>query len=102
MKQPNIVLIVLDTVRVDHLSCYGYRRETTPNLDAFAAGARMYKNVLSPSCYTLPSHASMFTGLSSGAPANWLHRSLDQRFTTLGRAVGGQRVSDRRPLVEAF
>jgi arylsulfatase A-like enzyme len=83
-KRPNVVFIVLDTVRVDHLSCYGYRRDTTPNLDAFAAGARQYKNVLSPSPWTGPSHASMFTGLPVSAHGcDWLHRCLDERFATL-------------------
>jgi arylsulfatase A-like enzyme len=87
-KRPNVLLIVMDTVRADHLSCYGYRRETTPNVDAFAAGARLYKNVLSPSFWTLPAHASMFTGLSSSAHGvNWLHRNLDKRFATLAEQL---------------
>jgi arylsulfatase A-like enzyme len=87
----------MDTVRADHLSCYGYHRETTPNLDAFAASARLYKNALSPSCYTLPSHASFFTGLSLSAHGtDWLHRYLDERIGTLAeqlQAAGYQTVA---------
>ena len=59
---PNVVLISLDTLRADHLGCYGYDRDTTPNIDAFAKGARVFTDVWASSCYTLPSHMSMFTG----------------------------------------
>lgn len=60
---PNVALIVLDTVRADHLSLYGYPRRTSPELERFAAGARTYERVASTSPWTVPSHASMFTGL---------------------------------------
>jgi arylsulfatase A-like enzyme len=86
--RPNIALIVMDTVRVDHLSCYGYRRETTPHLDAFAADARLYTNALSPASWTLPSHASLFTGLSCSAHGlGWLHLCLDACFRTLAEQL---------------
>ena len=61
-RVPNVVLLVMDTVRMDHLSCYGYGRPTTPGLDALAAGADRYTNMRATSPWTLPSHASMFTG----------------------------------------
>jgi arylsulfatase A-like enzyme len=60
---PNIVLIVLDTVRADHLSVYGYGRNTTPNLAQFAKNATLYARAYAPANMTLPSHASLFTGL---------------------------------------
>ena len=60
---PNIVLIVLDTVRADHLSAYGYSRPTTPNLDRLAREGVLFENAISPSSWTLASHASIFTGL---------------------------------------
>jgi arylsulfatase A-like enzyme len=63
MSKPNIILITLDTVRADHVSCYGYERQTTPNLDAFSREAVLYKNAYAPSPWTLASHASMFTGM---------------------------------------
>jgi arylsulfatase A-like enzyme len=62
-KGPNIVMIVLDTVRADHMSLYGYPRDTTPNLRMFAEGATLYRKAVATSSWTLPSHASMFTGL---------------------------------------
>lgn len=58
-----LILISCDTLRADHLSCYGYFRETTPHLDAFAKDAVLFENAISPETWTLPSHATMFTGL---------------------------------------
>jgi arylsulfatase A-like enzyme len=62
MKQPNILLIVMDAVRPDHLSCYGYPRPTTPNLDQIAANGIIFENCFSTASWTPPSHASLFTG----------------------------------------
>lgn len=62
-KGPSVVIITLDTVRRDHLSCYGYPRRTTPHLDAFASRATLFEDAYAPSPYTLSSHASLFTGL---------------------------------------
>ena len=58
----NIILLTLDTTRVDHLSCYGYPRRTSPNLDALAEQSVVYTRAIAPSSWTLPSHASLFTG----------------------------------------
>lgn len=60
--RPNVILIILDTLRSDHLTCYGYPRATSPRLDAFAAGATRYSRSFSTAPWTLPSHASIFTG----------------------------------------
>lgn len=69
---PNIVLIVLDTVRADHLSCYGHARPTTSHLDRLAAQGVRFENVIAPSSWTLPSIASIFTGLLPHQHgANW-------------------------------
>jgi hypothetical protein len=62
-KPADVVLIVLDTVRADHMSVYGYERNTTPNLKRLAGEATVYTRAFSASSHTLPSHASMFTGL---------------------------------------
>jgi len=59
---PDVILIVMDTTRADHLSVYGYERETTPNLDRFADEAVVYDHAWSTSSWTLPSHASLLTG----------------------------------------
>ncbi|MBV8842187.1 MAG: sulfatase-like hydrolase/transferase [Bryobacterales bacterium] len=61
--RPNILLITMDTVRADHLSLYGYERETTPRLSEFARSATLYKRAIAVSDHTLPTHASIFTGL---------------------------------------
>lgn len=61
-KHPNIALIVLDTVRPDHLSCYGYPRPTSPNVDRLAAEGVRYEGAFCTAPWTLPSHGSMFTG----------------------------------------
>jgi arylsulfatase A-like enzyme len=60
---PNVLLIVLDTTRRDHLSLHGHERATTPRLDAFAADATVYDRAYSTSGWTCSAHASMFTGL---------------------------------------
>ena len=59
---PNVVLLVLDTVRAGHLGCYGYARRTSPAIDAFATDATRYACARATAPWTLPSHASMFTG----------------------------------------
>ena len=61
--RPNVVLVSMDATRADHLSCYGHERLTSPNLDRLAERAVLYERCISPACWTLPSHASMFTGL---------------------------------------
>jgi arylsulfatase A-like enzyme len=67
-KQPggkieNVILISIDTLRADHLGCYGYDRPTTPILDKFASKALLFEDVSTPCPWTLPSHGSMLTGL---------------------------------------
>ena len=62
LSKPHIVFIVLDTHRADRLGCYGYPRGTTPNLDAFAKGATLFERAISPAQWTIPAHASMFSG----------------------------------------
>ena len=59
---PNVVIVSLDTVRADHTSAYGYERDTTPFLREFAREATLYANSYAASDFTLPSHASLFTG----------------------------------------
>lgn len=60
---PNIVLIVFDTARRDRFGCYGYNRGTTPAVDAFAREALLFEGMMAPAPWTVPSHASLFTGL---------------------------------------
>ena len=62
-RTPDVILVVLDTTRADHLSTYGYPRETSPNLTAFARTALTFTEARSPAEWTLPGHASLFTGM---------------------------------------
>ncbi|MBN2294560.1 MAG: tetratricopeptide repeat protein [Pirellulales bacterium] len=57
-----VVLISIDTCRADHLSCYGYDLQTTPNIDALASESVLFENVVSPVPLTLPAHSTMLTG----------------------------------------
>jgi len=59
---PNVLLVVADSLRARSCSVLGYRRETTPFLDAFAAQSTVYTQARSPSNWTVPSHVSLFTG----------------------------------------
>jgi arylsulfatase A-like enzyme len=86
-SHPNLVLITLDTVRADHLSCYGYRRPTTPHLDGFAARGVLFESVAASSSWTLPSLASIFTGLLPHQHgADWAV-PLDDESWTLARIL---------------
>lgn len=78
-----VVLISLDTTRADHLSVYGYGRRTTPNLEEFARHATLYTDLVAASDWTLPSHASIFTGMYPswhGAHLQSLHPFVLQRL----------------------
>ncbi len=91
---PNVVLIVLDTTRRDHLSCYGYHRDTSPNLDRLAAKSVKYSNAISPSCWTLPAHASMFTGKFASTHG--------ARLDTKGELVFAEAVADANEQLKEY
>ena len=74
----HIVLISLDTTRADHLSCYGYSRPTTPNIDRLAGEGYLFSNAVTPIPLTLPAHASMFTGTIP--PQHGKHENTDAYF----------------------
>ncbi len=59
----NVVIISLDTTRSDHLSLYGYPKPTTPSLERLASDAAVFSRCIATSAWTLPTHASIFTGL---------------------------------------
>ncbi len=59
----NVILISLDTLRADHLGCYGYKRNTTPNIDKLVQESVLFENAFSQAPSTLPSHMSMLTAL---------------------------------------
>ena len=85
----NVILISIDTCRADYLSCYGYPRKTTPNIDALANESILFENVISPVPLTLPAHCSMMTGTIP--PYNGVHDNnnywLHGRNTTLAELL---------------
>lgn len=84
---PNVLLLVLDTVRRLNLSVFGYERRTTPELEALAARGVRFENAMSPGPWTLPSHAGMFTGRwAHELSASWA-TPLDDSFPTLAEAL---------------
>ena len=74
----SIVLISIDTCRADYLSCYGFRRNTTPNIDAVADRSFLFENVISSVPLTLPAHGSMLTGTIP--PYHGMHDNLGYRL----------------------
>ena len=64
LKPLNVVVITIDTLRPDHLGCYGYQRIETPTLDGIANSGVLFENAVSQTPLTPPSHASIFTGLN--------------------------------------
>jgi hypothetical protein len=77
---PNVLLLVLDTVRAESLSLHGYGRETSPNLVRLARKGSRFELARAPASWTLPSHASMFTG-------RWPARALGDRRPAARRDV---------------
>ena len=59
---PNIILVTMDTMRGDHLSCYDYARPTSPRIDEFAKTSTFYTRPMASAPWTVPTHASLFTG----------------------------------------
>jgi arylsulfatase A-like enzyme len=85
---PNVLLIVLDTVRAPSLSLYGYPRQTSPQLQRFSRQGVCFTRALSTAPWTLASHASMFTGrFPHELSADWLV-PLDSTFPTLAQFLG--------------
>jgi len=60
---PNVLVIVADALRADHLGCYGYEKPTSPNIDQFARENLVFENALSNASWTKPSIGSLFTSL---------------------------------------
>jgi len=65
--RPNIILISIDTMRADHLGCYGYARNTSPVIDSLAAAGIMFSHFQAQAPHTTPAHATIWTGLSVAA-----------------------------------
>ncbi len=59
---PNLLLVSIDTLRADHVGCYGYAESTTPALDALAREGVLFRHVVTQAPYTLPAHSTLFSG----------------------------------------
>ena len=99
----NLLLVTLDTTRADYIGCYGHEIAATPALDQLARDGALFSQAIAPSALTLPSHASMLTGLypvHHGARTNAVSR-LDGRNVTLAEVLsdGGYRTG---AIVSAF
>jgi arylsulfatase A-like enzyme len=94
---PNVVLLVLDTVRRSSLSTFGYGRETSPNLTRLSASGTLFDRAVATAPWTLPSHATMFTGLDHDTvvaggwqtQARLPERALAEVFRAHGYVTGG-------------
>ncbi len=97
MTQPDIIFIVLDTQRADRLGCYGYDKTISPNLDRFAAQATVFDQAVAPAQWTVPSHASMFSGLyptahqvlQSAQRLNYSHPHIAELLSVAGYETVG-------------
>jgi arylsulfatase A-like enzyme len=87
---PNVLVIVMDTARADHLSLHGYARATTPNLDRWAQRGTVFDNAWSTTSWTLPAHASMLTGRPSYEHGTDRGTRLDARYPVLGEFLAGR------------
>lgn len=88
-NKPNIILIVLDTLRADALGCYGYERKLSPNIDKLAADSHsvIFKNAFSSSPWTTPSHANLFTSKYLFLDMEYEKKYLPQSETTLAEVL---------------
>jgi arylsulfatase A-like enzyme len=85
---PNVVLVIIDTLRADHLSVYGYHRPTSPQIDRLASQGTLFDLAISPSSWTLASHASMMTGTYAHVHhTDTVKRELPPRLPTLGSVL---------------
>jgi arylsulfatase A-like enzyme len=93
----NLLIIVMDTVRADHLSTYGYDRITSPNLDRLAEDSVVYAKTIAPSDFTLSSHGSLFTGMYASWHAAYCNppdasegQPLDRKIPTLAEILASK------------
>lgn len=115
-RPKNVVLIIVDTLRADHLGLYGYERPTSPRIDAAARDGTVFEHAFATSSWTLPSVGSMLTGLfpshhragvAVGAVAREASRKgrfqpLAEGFPTLAQLLSAKRFSTAAIMNNAF
>ena len=94
LSKPNIIIVSIDTLRADHLSCYGYLRQTSPYIDEFVKDAVLFENAISQSPKTASSHMSLFTaltpdvhGVSNINEDGSMDKRLDDEIVTLAQVL---------------
>jgi arylsulfatase len=87
LEGANVVVCVLDAARADHLGCYGYPRDTTPNLDRLASESVLFRNHVTQHTATKPSTVSLFTGLHPDTHLAYGSRLLPEDAFTLARGL---------------
>ena len=87
-RQPPIIIVDVDTLRADHLGCYGYQRATSPNIDAFSRETAFFQWAFAQAPNTAPSKASILTGLYPTSHGRINHRQkVPDRFVTLAESL---------------
>jgi arylsulfatase A-like enzyme len=85
-EAPNVIVLVVDTLRADHLSSYGYDRDTSPFMDGLAVEGVRFEHAISPASWTQPSHASMLTGRYT-YETHAENQPLDDTYPTIGEIM---------------
>jgi arylsulfatase A-like enzyme len=89
-KLPNVLIYLVDTLRPDHLGCYGYERDISPSIDSFAADGILFEEVIGQSSWTRPAVATLFTGLWPGTHGtNRSREKLSSDAVTLAEVLTG-------------
>lgn len=94
--RPNLLLISVDTLRADHLGCYGYARDTSPRIDGLAARGVLFEELHSTAPWTLPSYGTLFTGLEPTRHRAGVEQRLEERFGA-GEDLEREQVQDLTP-----
>lgn len=85
--RPDVIVLLLDTLRADRLGCHGWERARTPHLDGLAARGVRFDQAMSASSWTLPSHASLFTSSYPSQHGLWSDQRLPEALTTLAEVM---------------
>jgi len=86
-QAPNILVVVVDTLRADHLSAYGYGRATSPQLERVAKQGALFENAISTSSWTLPAHQSLLTGRYPHEHGPLREQTLNESYPTLAQVL---------------
>lgn len=89
VDKPNVIVFMIDKLRADHMSCYGYSRATTPNIDRLASEGVLFRNALSQASWTLPSTATLLSGLHPSVHgARTFSSTLSEEVDTMAEIFG--------------